>query len=80
MQITVNLNAKEFEALQTLLRENPCRSGCCWDECQEKADGIRGEERRYNYCYEGCAFKKAQWSLEDKFNFDYKKNGKIVIK
>lgn len=66
MQITLDLAVDEFKALQDLIYENPCRSGCIWDECEEKANKVKGDKRRYEYCYWGCKFHKAQESLQEK--------------
>ena len=58
MKITVDLNKDELEALQILLRENPCSSGCVWQKC--KGQG----------CYD-CDFTKAQFSLRHMFHKKY---------
>ena len=68
INISLSLNATEFRALRELIEENPCRSGCVWDECAEKADRVKGEQRRYDYCYWGCKFHKAQQSLIEKID------------
>ena len=65
---TLNLTEIELRALQELVWLNPCRSGCVWDECEEKASRVKGEKRQSEYCYWGCKFHKTHASLEEKVN------------
>ena len=66
MKIILDLTKDEIRALRELVYENPCLSGCVWDECEEKASHVKGEKLQYEYCYWGCKFHKAQESLQDK--------------
>lgn len=63
---TLNLTELELRVLRELLWLNPCRAGCVWDECEEKASRVNGEKRQFEYCYWGCKFHKTQELLEEK--------------
>lgn len=75
MKITLNLTKDELRALLVLIDENPCLSGCIWEECDIAASRIKDEKRQEDYCWTGCKFHKAQQSLSEKIDACIQKGG-----